>query len=380
MEAHSQEWGFSSPEGAVVNVVRDSSLNVSGTLALPSKAGGVDVKIPVAGRNEPGKLILEFDDPETGVGKSVTYKRGRSSDGSYTVWQADNAPEALREFRAPINVTGEPAKTALENWSVDPDAVVPVETYSKVVKTYRKSSSKATASKGKRSTVAVVTNRPGAAAWDGAASRIGADLTSVQTFQHDGVIFTMEEDDLIAALESEANLLRDFGGLASASNGGSQAVIPISAIQNFQAFTVPLANMFDTYAVENFDISKIAKEIDDLFARLHSRSLECAVGETGTGSFSVGCLHHSSSHKLRENFMVNTTFTFGVGELRDNARQLFVMSDSWAASAKQSDPTPGQDRFVHHSSDQPVVATAHDIALSTLRAELGKMFKGFRSN
>jgi hypothetical protein len=379
--AHSQEWGFSSPKGAVVNVFRDSSLNMSGTLALPPNENGAQVTVPVTGHNEPGKLILEFDDPKTGAGQTLTYQRKKSSDGAYTVWRAENAPEALSELRAPINVSSEPAKTALESWSGDIDGVVPVETYSKVLKTHWKASGKSTAEENRAPTVAVVTDRPSVAAWDGAASRIGTNITSVQTFSRDGVIFTMNANDLVAALENETDLLREFGGVTkAASRQRPSAAIPLSTLQNFRAYTVPLANMFDTYAVEDSNISKIEKEIEDLFARLHGRDLECSIGETATGSFSVGCLHHCGSHNLRGNFLVNTTFTFGVGELRDKARQIFVMTDSWAATARMDDPTPGQDRFTYHRSDQPVVATAHDIALSALREELRDMFKGLRGD
>jgi hypothetical protein len=378
---HSQEWGFSSPTGAVVSVFRDSALNMSGTLALPPSDDGKPVTVPVVGRNEPGKLILEFDDPKTGAGKTLTYQRIKSSDGAYAVWKAENAPDELSELRAPINVSSEPAKTALESWSGDIDDVVPVETYSKVLKMHLKASGQPSAGGTQAPAIAVITNRPKAAAWDGAATRTGTNITSVQTFSRDGVIFTMKPDDLVAALDGETDLLRELGGVTkTAGRLRVSAVIPVSTLPNFRAYTVPLANMFDTYAVEDSNISKIEKEIEDLFARLQDRKLECAIGGSDTGSFSVGCLHHSGSHNLRENFLVNTTFTFGVGELRGKARQIFVMSDSWAANAKKDDPTPGRDRFKHHRSDQPVVATAHDIAVSTLRTELGDMFKGLRGD
>jgi len=380
-QVHSQEWGFSSPEGAVVKVVRDNSLKMSGMLALPASESGKSVVVPVKGRNEPGKLILQYDDPDTGAGQTITYRRAKSPDGAYAVWAADDAPYALRELRAPINVSGGSAKTALDNWSANTDDVIPVEIYSRAVKASRKGSTKSGAKSKGALPVAVVTDRPRAAAWDGAASRIGADLKSVQTFSTKGVIFTMDQDDLVAALDNESELLRDLGGVkVSLGRRRPSAVIPLASLSNFHKFTVPLANMFDTYAVEDFDISKIEGEIDALFSRLSTHKIECAVSETATGSFSVGCLHHGASHNLRGNFLINTTFIFCVGELRGRARQIFVMADSWAATARQDDPTPGSDRFTHHRSDQPVVATAHEVALSTLRAELGEMFKGFRSD
>jgi len=380
-EAHSQEWGFSSPKGAVVKVFRDSSLNMSGTLALPAGESGESVAVPVKGRNEPGKLILQYDDPDTGTGKTITYRRAKSPDGAYAVWAADDAPNVLRELRAPINVSGESAKTALDEWSANTDNVIPVEIYSRAVKAARKGLLRSDIENKETQPVAVVTDRPRAAAWDGAASRIGTDLKSVQTFSREGVIFTMDQDDLVAALDNESELLRDMGGVkVSLGRRRPLAVIPLASLSNFHKFTVPLANMFDTYAVEDFNISKIEGEIDALFVRLSSHKIECAVGETATGSFSVGCLHHGASHNLQGNFLVNTTFIFCVGELRGRARQIFVMADSWAATAKQDDPTPGSDRFTHHRSDQTVVAAAHEVALSTLRAELGEMFKGFRSD
>ena len=285
-DVHSQEWGFSSPQGAVVKVVRDNSRNMSGTLALPAGESGKSAAVPVNGRNEPGKLILQYDDPDTGAGQTITYRRAKSPDGAYAVWASDDAPYALRELRAPINVSGGSAKTALGNWSANTDDVIPVEIYSRAVKASRKGSIKSgTKSKGARP-VAVVTDRPRAAAWDGAASRIGTSLKSVQTFSKEGVIFTMDQEDLFAALDTESDLLRELGGVnASSGRRRPSAVIPLASLSNFHKFTVPLANMFDTYAVEDFNISKIEGEIDALFSRLSNHKIDCAVSETATGVF-----------------------------------------------------------------------------------------------
>lgn len=89
--ASAEEWGFSSPAGAVVKILRDPGLNVTGTLALPSDESGQHVSVPVTGRNEPGRLILRFDDPETGADRTITYERGKSKDGEYMLERSEHA-------------------------------------------------------------------------------------------------------------------------------------------------------------------------------------------------------------------------------------------------------------------------------------------------
>jgi hypothetical protein len=375
------EWGFSSPEGAVVNVTRDINLNVTGTVALPSNGTAEQITIPLSGRNEPGKLILEFEDPKTGVGQTITYERGRSSDGSYTIWRAQEAPNALGELRSPINVSSEPAKSALESWSGNSQALIPVEIFSDLLQAHREASSKLAIAAESSSPVAVVTDRPSVAAWDGAASRIGRTLTSVQTFRdsYDRVLFTMDDADLVAALDAESTLLRDFGGVVRMA-AYQPTAIPLFANPNLHVFTAPIANLFHTYAVENYNLSKVRAELDNLVNRLERRNLTCVYGEAATATFTIGCLHHCSAHSLRGNYLVSTLFTFSVGEERSSARQLFVMADSWAANAKDGDPTPGRDRFTYLRASELSIDTAHEIALSSLSAELADMYKGFRRN
>lgn len=378
--AHGQEWGFSSPAGAVVNVVRHPNLSVSGTLSLPSGPAGDPVRVPVSGRNESGKLILEFTDPLTGSGGEITYARAKSADGAYAVWRANDAPDLLRELRAPINVSGGSANSALENWVEDKNAVVGVDAFATLLKAHRDASAKAVSATETNAEVAIVADRPMVAAWDGAASRIGTSLTSIQTFsnQKDGVVFTMRGDDLVAALDQQRDLLRDFGGVAGIA--GEQAAIPVRAIPNLDSYSVPLANLFDVYAVSNFDISRIDNDLKDLVRRLKGRRLQCAVGDPSTAAFTISCMHHCGAHRLQGNFLVNTIFTFLVGETRLNARQIFIMADSWGATAKPDDPTPGPDRFRYVRADRPDVDAAHKAAVEELKNTLGEMFKGFRRN
>src|SRR6187402_1424471 len=56
--AAAEDWGFSAASGAVVRVNRDASLNLTGTLSLPSNAEGKRETVPLSGRNEAGRLIL----------------------------------------------------------------------------------------------------------------------------------------------------------------------------------------------------------------------------------------------------------------------------------------------------------------------------------
>ena len=156
----------------------DQSLNLSGTLALPPNSSGTQITVPVAGRNEPGKLILKLNNPQTGEAETITYVRGKSEDGAYAIWQADDAPDAINELRAPINASSEPASSILEGWSGDINAVVPVEVFSSIVKTQNIAMREAVAAKREESDVAVVTDRKSFADWDGAASRIGATHVS----------------------------------------------------------------------------------------------------------------------------------------------------------------------------------------------------------
>lgn len=380
-DVHSQEWGFSSPQGAVVKVVRDNFLNMSGILALPAGENGKNVTVPVEGRNEPGKLILQYDDPDTGAGQTITYRRAKSPDGAYAVWEADDAPVALRELRAPINVSGEPAKSALETWNGNSKALIPVDTFSNLLQAHRQAASKLAIAADSPSSVAVVADRRSVAAWDGAASRIGKNLTSVQTFRdsYDGVVFTMDDADLVAAIDAQSSLLKDFGGLMQmASYEYQPTAIPLFANPNLHVFTAPIANLFHTYAVENYNLSKVQSELDDLLGRLKRRKLACVYGDAATATFTIGCLHHCSAHRLRGNYLVSTLFTFSVGEERSSARQLFVMADSWAANAKDGDDTPGRDRFTYVRASELSIEKAHEIAMSSLSAELADMYKGFR--
>ena len=186
----------------------------------------------------------------------------------------------------------------------------------------------------------------------------------------------MSDNDLVAALDSQKNLL---GGLPNKASR-RPALIPLYSIPNLQRYQVPLANLFDTYAVHNFDISKIEDDLAVLIKPLERYTYQCTFGAAASASFTIGCLHHSAVDNLGGNFLVNTIFTFGVGELRGKDRQIFLMADSTAASARQGDEMPGRDRFTYHRNQQQVVETAHEIALGNLSAELSEMFKGFRKN
>jgi hypothetical protein len=156
--------------------------------------------------------------------------------------------------------------------------------------------------------------------------------------------------------------------------------IPLYANPNLHVFTAPIANLFHTYAIEDYDLSKVGTELDDLVSRLKRRNLACVYGDAATATFTIGCLHHCSAHRLRGNYLVSTLFTFSVGEERSSARQLFVMADSWAANAKEDDETPGRDRFTYVRATELSIEKAHEIAMFSMSAELADMYKGFRRN
>ena len=136
--AAAEDWGFSAASGAVVRVNRDASLNLTGTLSLPSNAEGKRETVPLSGKNEAGRLILRYDDPSTGQAREVIYKRKTSPDGGYTVWTADDAPAEISELRAPINVSDRQAQTVLDSWQGTTDALLPVATWTGLLEAHAK--------------------------------------------------------------------------------------------------------------------------------------------------------------------------------------------------------------------------------------------------
>jgi hypothetical protein len=363
-------------------MVRDSNLNVSGTLSLPPTPAAEPATVPISGRNEPGKLILEYEDPRTGVENTITYQRERSPDGAYTIWRAeDDAPEDLSELRAPINVSSEPARTALELWSGASSAVIPVQLLAELMEAHREAASEQAVAAVEPAPIAVVAPRPNVAAWDGALSRIGSNVTSMQTFstEYDGVLFTVDDADLVRAWEAETGLLKDLGGvLENVSYQVNATSIPVDANPNLYSFSAPVENLFHTYAVENYNLAKIAPELDQLVERLKRSNIVCRYGDARRAVFNMGCVHHCAAHRIQGNYLVQTLFTFSVGEERNKERQIFVYADSWAAAAGINAEMPGRDRFTYSRSSQKAVEYAHQIAVSNLSDELADMYDGFR--
>jgi hypothetical protein len=377
--ALAEEWGFSSPDGAVVKVSRGSDLSLEGSMALPTPDGR-RVTVPVTGWNEPGRIFLKFDDPVSGRPSAVSYQREKLSNDGYTIWRADDGPATLRELRAPVNVVSEAAKSALQSWGGDTRALIPIDTFVQMRTANRQFAAKSAIAAerddgdGAEIPVAVVTERPNAAAWEVAAAETGSSLESLHTFQnkYDGVLFTINDRELIAALSKDEELLRDFGGLARTS-------IPVTSHPNVHSFSVPLRNLFDTYSVERYNLDRVRPELEDLFGRMRSWKIACEYGEPRIGMFSATCVHHTSDHQLTGDFFVSTTFTFSIGELWNNERQIFVAAESFGASAKSSD-RPRRDRYTYTMYQQAPVKNAHDVAIEVLCSSLREMYSGFRRN
>lgn len=376
--AVAQEWGFSSPDGAVLKVLRDGDLNLSGKIALPS-ADGDRVTVPVTGRNEPGKLVISFEEPGSEGRREITFERGRAQDG-YTVWRSSDPSGPLGELRAPINVSSEPARSALEQWGGDANALIPPDRFVEALKANRSFAAETALAaeddieKAVSSSVAIVTERSKLPAWQVATEGAGGPIVSLQTYRNkgDGVLFTIDNQTLVAAVEKDATLLKDFGAL------GASGVV-VTSNPDVHGFAVPLSNLFDTFAVGGYDLSKIVTGLQDLVVRLQQRRLTCSYGGAAVGMFSVACDHHTTDHRLSGNFFVSTTFTFSIGELRDGNRHIFVVADSYAASAKRED-RPGRDRYTYRRDGQTAVQKAHEVAFDGMCQALGDMYRGFRRN
>jgi hypothetical protein len=406
--AAAQDWGFSADSGAVVRVNRDSSLNLTGTLSLPTNADGKRETVPLSGRNEAGRLILRYNDPSTGQAREVIYRRKTSADGGYTVWVADDAPDEISELRAPINVSDRPAQTVLDNWQGTTDALLPVAIWTDLIEAHAKTSKgKSVAAErvlreaGRESAVAIVADRPSAAAWQAAANNQRV-TTSTKTFSgkksrsaksgsgksagagrpmgakkvKSGVVMTMSGADFISVVQKDGALLEQLGGVSSQTQSLDVTRVVVTANPNVHRFGVPLDNIFDAYAESNYDLKRISDGLDKLMAGLKQRKLDCSYGEAATASFTISCQHHCSAYGLRGNYLLSTIFTFAVGERRQKIRQVFIMADSWAANVKVDAPTPGRDKFSYSRQDEKPIDEAHGIAVANLGDALASMYRG----
>lgn len=380
-----QDWGFSTPSGAVVRIVRDPGMNLVGTASLPAEPGQEPITIPLTGRNEPGKLLIEFHDTEASRRQVLTYTKSRWPEEGYAVWRADDAPEPLRELRAPVNVTSDEARRALEAWNGDRHSVLPVETYAELLAHHRDIAAKYAVgaemygNEGAGTEVAVVTDRPSVAAWEVALSHQGEGIRSLQTFSgvQDGVVFTARPGDVVAALDSRSDLLRDFGGIGTADRQRT-TFVPVRATDTALGFEIPLANLFDSFVVQGHDLSKAEEGLHKFVEEMRQRKIECAYGDPKKAMFAASCLHHCSAHNISGNFLVRTFFTFMVGEQSANLRRVFVIPDSYGASAKVDDGEPGRDRFTYSRSSQRAVQSSHEVAVASLFESLRSMYPGLR--
>lgn len=383
--AQAQEWGFSTPRGAVVRLERGPDLNLVGSAALPRETGEKLTAVPLTGRNEPGKLLIRYHDPLAGEDQVFTYTKRKLAEEGYVVWRADDAPDALKELRAPVNVTSEPARGALEAWSGDLKSVMPVDAYAQLLARHREAAAKyaniveASGEEGPDMDVAVVTDRPSVAAWEVALSSQGKGITSLQTFSgsYEGVLFTARQNDVVAALDSQPELLRDFGGIGSAARD-TTTFVPVRSNENTYGFEIPLSNLFDTFAAQGYDLSKIDDGLQRLVGELRQMHIDCAYGDPKNAMFTAACLHHCSSHNISGNFLVQTIFTFMVGEQTANMRRVFVVADSYGASAKAGDSPPGRDRFTYARSREKPVQSSHEVAVASLVGALRSLYPGLR--